>query len=56
MYNTVEECLDELSNVAWTYFRPKGEWGKDQIIKYTENWYGKSVYGVEGPDVKHHSE
>jgi hypothetical protein len=56
MYNTVEECLDELSSVTWTYFRPKGEWGKDQIIRYTENWYGKSVYGVEGPDVKFHSE
>ncbi len=56
MYNTVEECLDELSNVTWTYFRPKGDWSKDQIIRYTENWYGKSVYGVEGPDVKFHAE
>ena len=56
MYNTVEECLDELSNVTWTYFRPEGDWSKDQIIRYTENWYGKSVYGVEGPDVKFHSE
>ena len=56
MYNTVEECLDELSNVTWTYFRPEGDWNKDQIIRYTENWYGKSVYGVEGPDVKFHSE
>jgi len=56
MYNTVEECLDELSNVTWTYFRPKGDWSKDQIIQYTENWYGKSVYGVEGPDVKFHDE
>jgi hypothetical protein len=55
-YNTVEECLDELSNVTWTYFRPKGDWSKDQVIQYTENWYGKSVYGVEGPDVKFHTE
>ena len=55
-YNTVEECMDDLSNVTWTYFRPKGNWSKDQIIRYTENWYGKSVYGVEGPDVKFHSE
>ena len=55
-YNTVEECLDDLSNVTWTYFRPKGDWSKDQIIRYTENWYGKSVYGVEGPDVKFHAE
>jgi hypothetical protein len=56
MYNTVEECLDELSNVAWTYFRPKSDWSKDQIIQYTENWYEKSVYGIEGPDVKFHTE
>jgi hypothetical protein len=56
MYNTVEECLDELSKVTWTYFRPKGDWSKDQIIRYTENWYGKSLYGVEGPDVKFHIE
>ena len=56
MYNTVEECLEDLSNVTWTYFRPKGDWSKEQIIRYTENWYGKSVYGVEGPDVKYHSE
>jgi hypothetical protein len=56
MYNTVEECLDDLSNVTWTYFRPKGDWSKDQIIRYTENWYGKSVNGVEGPDVKFHIE
>jgi len=44
MYNTVEECLDELSKVTWTYFQPKGSWGKQQIIQYTENWYGKRVY------------
>jgi hypothetical protein len=56
MYNTVDECLDDLSNVTWTYFRPKGEWRKDQIIRYTENWYGKSVYGVEGPDLIFHAE
>ena len=56
MYNTVEECLDELSNVTWTYFRPKGNWSEDQVIQYTENWYGKSVYGVEGPDLKFHPE
>ena len=56
MYNTVEECLEDLSNITWTYFRPKGEWSKDQIIAYTENWHGKSVFGIEGPDVKFHTE
>jgi hypothetical protein len=56
MYNTVEECLDEVSKVTWTYFQPKGDWSQQQIIQYTENWYGKSVYGIEGPDVKFHPE
>jgi len=56
MYNTVEECLEDLSNITWTYFRPKGEWSKAQIIRYTESWFGKSVYGVEGPNVKFHTE
>ncbi|MGD9162886.1 MAG: hypothetical protein PVG39_31055 [Desulfobacteraceae bacterium] len=56
MYNTVEECLNELSNVIWLFFKPKGTWSKDQIIQYTENWYGKTVYGVEGPDVKYHTD
>jgi len=56
MYNTMEECLDELSNVTWTYFQPKTGWSEQQIIQYTENWYGKSVYGVEGPDVKFHTD
>jgi hypothetical protein len=56
MYNTVEECLEDLSNITWTYFPPKGEWRKDQIIRYTESWYGKSVYGIEGSNVKFHTE
>lgn len=56
MYNTVEECLNELSNVIWLFFKPKGDWSKDQIIQYTENWYGKTVYGIEGPDVKYQTD
>jgi hypothetical protein len=56
MYNTVEECLDDLSNVTWTFFKSKGEWSKEQIIRYTENWYIKSVYDLDGTDVKFHSD
>jgi hypothetical protein len=56
MYDTVEECLEDLSNITWTYFRPKGEWSKDQIVRYTENWHGKGLFGIEGPDVKFHTE
>lgn len=25
-YNTIEECLDDLASVTWTYFKPKGAW------------------------------
>ncbi len=56
MYNTVEECLKELSYVTWLYFKPKGDWSKDQIIQYTENWYGKTVYGIGGSDVKYQTD
>ena len=56
MYNTFEECVDDLSNVTWTYFSPKGDWNKEQIIRYTENWHAKSIYGLEGRDVRYHLE
>ena len=34
----------------------KGDWSKQKIIQYTENWYGKSGYGVMGPYVKFDAE
>ena len=42
-YETREECLKDLAKVPWVYFGPKGEWTKDQVITYTENWFLKSL-------------
>lgn len=43
-YHTIDECLDDLSNVIWTYFGPRVAWPEDWIIEYTENWTGKLLY------------
>ena len=40
-YNTVEECLDDLTKVTWIHFNPNGEWAEERITLYTENWFGK---------------
>jgi len=42
-YNTIEECFNDLTKVTWIHFNPKGEWTEELIIRYTENWFGKSV-------------
>ena len=55
-YNTMKECLDDLSDAVWTFFGPKGQWREEQIIRYTENWYGKSINGVNMDDVKFHTD
>jgi hypothetical protein len=54
-YNTVDECLNNLSDVVWTYLSPKADWTKQQIIKYTEIWFAKgNDVGIE--NVKFHRE
>jgi len=55
-YHTIEECLDDLSNVTWTFFSQRGEWSGEQITRYTENWYEKSVDGLNMNDVMFHTE
>jgi len=55
-YHTIEECLDDLSNVTWTFFSQRGEWSGEQITRYTENWYEKSVDGLNMNDVIVHTE
>ena len=42
-YNTVEECLDNLTKVTWIHFNPRGEWTEERITLYTENWFGKAL-------------
>jgi hypothetical protein len=41
-YNTIEECLSDLTRVIWIYFNPGQNWTEDEIIRYTENWFEKS--------------
>jgi hypothetical protein len=55
-YNTTEECLDDLAKVVWIYFNPKGDWTKEQIIRYTENWYAKSINFYDIDSIKVHAE
>ena len=42
-YNSIEECLEELSKVIWIYFNPLAPWTEAQIIRYTENWFSKTL-------------
>lgn len=41
-YNTIDECLNELSKIVWKYLGPREALSKEQIIQYTENWFAKS--------------
>ena len=40
-YNTIEECVDELTKITWIHFNPEGKWTDELINRYTENWYAK---------------
>ena len=55
-YYTIAECLDDLTNVTWTYFEPRGDWTEEQIIRYTENWFVKTMDTFDWEDLKIHPE
>ena len=42
-YNTIDECIDDLTKSVWVYFNPKGTWSDELIIRYTGNWAIKGV-------------
>jgi len=42
-YSTMEECIDELTKIVWMFFSPEGKWTDELIIRYTENWFAKSL-------------
>jgi hypothetical protein len=42
-YNTIEECLNDLTKMTWIHFNPKSKWTEEQINCYTENWFAKSL-------------
>jgi len=42
-YNTIAECINELTKTTWIHFNPEGKWTDELIIRYTENWFAKSL-------------
>ncbi len=48
-YNSIEECLEDLTRVTWIYFNPGEVWTEEQIKRYTENWHAKSLH----TDIEH---
>jgi len=42
-YNTIEECINDLSKITWIHFNPEGRWTDELINRYTENWYVKGL-------------
>ena len=42
-YNTIDECIDDLTKSTWIHFNPEGTWTDELIIRYTENWFAKSM-------------
>jgi hypothetical protein len=55
-YKTIQECLDDLNRIVWMVFNHKGPWTEAQVIRYTENWYGKSLHTFAIEDVPIHAD
>lgn len=55
-YNSIDKCLNDLSNVIWTFFKPHGKVTEAQIIQYTENWFGKVLHTFSIESVPVHTE
>lgn len=54
-YNTIDECVEDLSKSIWIYFNPEGTWTDDLIVRYTENWAAKGL-DVDLPNSPIHQE
>ena len=55
-YNSIDECLEDLSRVVWIYFKPDENWSNERIIQYTENYFAKTLYTFGIEDVPVHAE
>ena len=55
-YNSIDECLEDLSRIVWIYFKPDEDWTKEKIIRYTENYFAKTQYTFGIEDVPVHPE
>jgi len=55
-YNSIDECLEDLSRVVWVYFKPDENWTEEKTIRYTENYFAKTLYTFGIEDVPVHPE
>ena len=55
-YKSINECLEDLSRIVWIYFKPEENWTKERIIRYTENYFAKTLYTFGIEDVPLHPE
>jgi len=55
-YNSVDECLEDLSRIVCIYFKSDENWAEERIIRYTENYFAKTLYTFGIEDVPVHPE
>jgi hypothetical protein len=55
-YNTIEECMNDLANVVWSFFRPDGAWSDEMVRMYTDNWVTKDIDMIDLDKANIHSE
>jgi len=55
-YNSIDECLEDLSRIVWVYFKPDENWTQEKIIRYTEHYFAKTLYTFGIEDVPVHPE
>ncbi len=42
-YQSMEECLSDISKIIWIHFRHRERWGEDDFARYTEGWFYRSA-------------
>jgi hypothetical protein len=55
-YNTIEECMNDLANVVWSFFRPDGAWSDEMVRMYTDNWVTRDIDMIDLDKANIHSE
>jgi hypothetical protein len=55
-YESIEECMGDLNRIVWMLFNVKEAWGEEQVTRYTENWYAKSLHTFAIEDVPIHTD
>jgi hypothetical protein len=55
-YNTIEECVNDLTDKMWMFLAPKAQLNIEQIIQYTESWFFKNRYTFSLEKIPVHKE